>query len=201
MDYFEYIPSEIYEETLFLLEPDDIFRVCSTNQYALTMCDNKFYQEYIHRNFDPKFYGLEKFTLPVGLNWKQFFNILVYGITLSGDAKYLANNIGKIQVTINFKDTPRDIWNNVITIANKIFEDMYVVNIVIIANTGTKNMRLILFRSHSYLDISSDSIERQSTAKYNRQLVPFNTPISQISEDKNFYFDMVKFWVSLQKKI
>jgi hypothetical protein len=127
-------------------------------------------------------------------------NILVYGITLSGDAKYLANNIGKIQVRINFKDTPRDIWNNVITIANKTFEDMYVVNIVIIANTGIKNMRLILFGSHSYLDISSDSIARQSPAKYNRQLVPFNTPISQISEDKNFYFNMVKFWVSLQKK-
>jgi hypothetical protein len=80
MEYFEYIPSEIYEETLFLLEPDDIFHVCSTNQYALTICDNKFYQEYIHRNFDPKFYGLENFVLPKGLNWKQFLNISTIGI-------------------------------------------------------------------------------------------------------------------------
>jgi hypothetical protein len=80
MNYLKYIPSEIYKESLFLVRPKDIFLVCSTNKYAVTICDDKFYQEYIHRNLDPSFYGLEKFLLPEGLNWKQFFNISTIGI-------------------------------------------------------------------------------------------------------------------------
>jgi hypothetical protein len=47
----------------------------------LTICDDTFYKEYVDRNFDPNFYGLENFVLPAGLSWKQFLNILIYGIT------------------------------------------------------------------------------------------------------------------------
>jgi hypothetical protein len=201
MDYFRSVPSEIYREALFLLEPKDVFHVCGTNKYALTICDDEFYREYIDRNFDPRFYGLEKFLLPAGLNWNQFLNILVYGITLSGDIKdYRANIIDKIKVTINLKDTLRNIWTNVTTIINNTYKNLAIITIVIVANIGTKNMRLILFQFHSYLETPSHSIENQSRRANVRRPIPIDTLMSQIGEDGNFYFNMVNFWVSIQKK-
>jgi hypothetical protein len=195
------VPSEIYREALFLLEPKEVFHVCVTNKYALTICDDEFYREYIDRKIDPRFYGLEKFFLPAGLNWNQFLNILVYGMTLSGDIKDpRANIIDKIKVTVNLKDTLRDIWNNVTTIINNTYKNLDIVTIVIVANIGTKTMRLILFQFHSYLETPSDSIENQSRRANVRQSMPIDTPMSQIGEDGNFYFNMVKFWVPIRKK-
>jgi hypothetical protein len=202
MNYLKYIPSEIYKESLFLVRPKDIFRVCSTNKYAITICDDKFYQEYIHRNLDPSFYGLENFLLPEGLNWKQFFNILVYGITLPAEVldTRLVYNIEKTKVNIALEDTLRDIWNNVKIIINNMYGNMAPGTILIIANTDTgEKMGLFIYgisASLAVLDYQTDTIQEDIYAP-KIQKIPIDAPMSQIG--KNFYFTMDKIWVHIYR--
>jgi hypothetical protein len=62
MNCFEYLPIEIYKEYLFRVDTKVVIYACITNKYILSICDDKFYQEYIQRIFNPQFYGLNEFV-------------------------------------------------------------------------------------------------------------------------------------------
>jgi hypothetical protein len=199
MEYFRNVPSEIYKEVLFLVEPKYIFRACSTNQYALNICDETFYREYVDRNFDPNFYGLENFVLPTDLNWEQFLNSLIYGITLPIEVMEYRRpyNIAKRKVTIDLKDTMQDIRNKIISALYNKDKFAPIRMTLIIANIGTEKIGLLLYSENAYLatlDTPTDTIVQHVTSK-NEVAVALDTPIIQISRGENFYFNMEKIWV------
>jgi hypothetical protein len=145
MNHFERLPSEIYKEILFVINPKDIMHACNINQYASSICNDKFYQQYIQRNFDPKKFGLEEFVLPLHLNWKIFLDILVNGvkfpvnIILESDR----SSVSKTTANIRLDDTLQDIQKTLEKMLTDKYPNMRLYNLKLISASRGKKVLFI----------------------------------------------------------
>jgi hypothetical protein len=56
MNYFKYMPTEIYKEFLFQLEPKDVIHTCTIDKYALSICDDIFYHNICKETLSQGYY-------------------------------------------------------------------------------------------------------------------------------------------------
>jgi hypothetical protein len=203
MECFKYIPSDIYKEILFLADPEDIVNLSIINKYALQICDNSFYKEYIKTNFKQSF---DKSDIPNNLTGKIVLHMLIKGITVSCEAMNIfeKKSIIKFNFTVFFEDTLNDIFCRINCIMRNKFYLSYVYKIIIIGKVDHKNVALILDVSNNYtdqLDISTDviisSIETINTLGYKTDSLSFSSAqlIRKILPDSWFYFSIFKIWV------
>ena len=75
--YFTMIPVEMYKKILFKLNPQSLINICETDVYAKNICNKKFFQEYIMKNYGPKILELP--------NWKSISKRLNEKKTLSSE--------------------------------------------------------------------------------------------------------------------
>jgi hypothetical protein len=189
------------------VEPKDVIHACAINKYSLLICDDRFYHEYIQRNFKPQFYGLESFTLPLNSNWKSYLNILVNGITLPAEilVKFDKSNILEAKVNVHFKDTLQDICDNVKNSMCDKHLNMELNHITLIGTAGDEKLALRIYPdSDASLNILKDP--RDTIGWYlwtERTIIDtiFKTnPITKINNNESFYLNLEKIWVCIGYK-
>ena len=65
-NYFVNLPIDMYKKILFKLDPQSLINICKTDSYARNVCNDKFYYEYIIKNYDPDLFNL--------LDWNNVFD-------------------------------------------------------------------------------------------------------------------------------
>jgi hypothetical protein len=197
MNFFEYLPIEIYKHYLFFVRPKDICHACTINKHTSSICDDKFYNEYIQRNCQPQSYGLERFTLPHYSNWKSYLNMLVNGITLPAEiiVKSDTSNILNTTVNVYFKDTLQDIWDNVKNIIGDKYLNKELHNVTLIGTFGDEKLVLAMYLNYARLDMLINP-----TAAIVKPIIGhiFKTnPITKINNNEGFYLNIEKIRVRI----
>jgi hypothetical protein len=131
------VPIEIYKEVLFLLSPDDVISTCHTNKYAKEICNEEFYQHYIMLNFDPRRYGLHKWSDHIlGLfsnlqinTWEELLNLLsfsrpillkIYNGDLTADNVENMEHVLSTFINVSNKDTYINLIEKIDSIVDQI---------------------------------------------------------------------------------
>jgi hypothetical protein len=200
MDYFPCLPPEIYQQILYFLDPNEVIESYGTNKYTLTIYDEVFYQEYIKRNFNLSFNGMQN-----NLTYKQLLYILVNGRTFSCETRDIScGDIIKINVKIHFEDTLKDIYSNINKSIRQKSKYSFLFRAVIMGKIEDKNVALIPHWHAGHItDVpiltESTTIATEFMTKfdyiYGNPLLPATLLINEISSDKLFYFNILKIWV------
>jgi hypothetical protein len=208
MDYLSSVPLELYIETLYLVPPENILSVCSTNRYALNLCNETFFHNYINKNYSG--YGVWTMQDLQNANvktWKELLNILINGITIRAEALLFEETeiVDEIafDVTVKIDDTAEMLTEKIakkinsegyypmtlsINFVSKFEQNIFVLNI----GKGLKDYPLKF--SLSSLTHMPQNIPKSLPTKerfFDRQ---FSTN-TQIGENKSFYFNLSKIWV------
>jgi hypothetical protein len=188
-----------------MVNPKDIFHASITNKYTSSICNDRFFQEYIQRTFQPH---MKSVILQPHLNWKSYLNILVNGITLPAEIMTITDpsNILNARVNVRFGDTLQAIWENFRKIVNDKYLNMKLYNVRLIGTVGDKNLILTIYRYYSRLGVLEDptgTIQAEVRGiTYNNMTQIFkDTPITKIDNDANFYLNLEKIWVYIAEKI
>jgi hypothetical protein len=208
MNWFEHLPLEMYKHHLFLVQPRDIIHACIVNKHALSICDDRFFQEYIQRNFQPH---MQSFILPPHLNWKNYLNILVNGITLP--AKIINvddSNISNVplglcvRVNVHIEDTLQDICENIKKIISDNYSNMELRNLSLTGTVGSKKLQLFVIPS---VCASLQILEKSpNTIQPTRRVIAYDnkpmstTHITKIYDNESFYLNLERVWVSIKNK-
>jgi hypothetical protein len=196
MNYFDSLPVEIYKEALFAVSPGAVEQMCNIDRRALSICDERFYKEYIQRNFDPKFYGLEEFTLPEHLKWKTFLNILVDGITILGEIISQPDKsvVSKISLNIRFEDRLKNIWDNVKKIVADKCSNMMLLDLKLIGTSKDKKVFLIMEDYLAEISLDEPTSPVQMCNPF-AQMGSMDAQITKINFGEFFYFGLEKICV------
>ena len=114
-NFIQSLPSEIYREFFFYLDPISLINKCLTNHYANQIYNENFIRDYIIRNFDPKKYNIELWENNIFQNhifevttWNDLFKKLLYNKTVDiiifNPKKYKTDIKFKIYFSDNYSD-------------------------------------------------------------------------------------------------
>jgi hypothetical protein len=155
-----------------------------------------FYHEYIQRNFDPKFYGLDEFVLPAHLNWNTFLNILVNGITLPAQINLLPDDsvVSSLTINIRFEYKLQDIWDNIKGIISDKHPNMQLANLTLGGTSKAKKKTLLMHLPYMIIEVSN-----LTTTPHTRTCSK-DAHITKINGDECFYFGLEEIDICIVEK-
>jgi hypothetical protein len=111
------LPSDICKEIFSLLDPKSLLNISSTEKYILNICNNKFYYNYINKNYshiiEINILTLDKFKVN---NWKELL------IRLNMRKKYKLTDFNiNLNLHIYFLDSFKNIFKRFISLCDNPF--------------------------------------------------------------------------------